>query len=141
MCYTGRCHWWGTFAAWRWGFRCDGFCQHPGDFHTCSGAGRKNKFSWQLRMLLSFPSSASWGMGSIPPTPAGCWVGKGDFESPQILVQGQNPAQTSPHWCCVPSEQQGREKPSGHSDTPSLPCCCQSGMNCFLPAVTFGPWQ
>lgn len=74
MCYTGRCRWWGAFAVWRWGFRCEGFCQHPGDFHTCLGAGRKNKFSWQLRMLLSFPSSPGEWAPSPPLLQAAGWA-------------------------------------------------------------------
>ena len=108
MGYTERSHWWGAFAAWRWGFRCEGFCQHPGDFHTCSGACRKNKFSLATPYAFVFPIICLLGNGLRPPAPAGCWEGKGDFESPQILVQGQNPAQANPCWCCGPSEQQGR---------------------------------
>jgi len=117
--------WWGTFAAWRWGFRCKGFCQHPGDFHKCSGAGRKNKFSLASPYGFVFPISRLLGSGLRPPAPVGCWNGKGDFVSSQILVQGQNLAQADARWRCGPSEQWKEKKPLG-TGTPQARCSAAS---------------
>lgn len=133
--------WWDTFTASHWGFRCEGFCQHPEDFHTCWGAGRKNKVSLATAYGFVFPINHLLESRLHSLAATSCWEGKGNFKSPQILTQGQNPALANPHLCYGPSEQGEQEKSPEHSNTRSPLRCCQPGqpgMGCFLPHSPLG---
>lgn len=117
--------WWGTLTASHRAFRCEGCCQHPGDFHTCSGAGRKNELSLATPYGFVFPISRLLGNGLHPPPPAGCWESKSNFQQLQILGQVQNPAQANPCWCCSPSKL-GRSPP--RTAVPPAHCTAQPGL-------------